>query len=168
MLLISDTNILIDMSVAGLLEAMFSLPESFAVPDVLFAEELSERHPELLSLGLKTLALDGAGVMEAYMVKAGCAGRAAPSLNDVFALILARQVGGVLLTGDRRLRELAETRYSDIEVRGTLWIVQRLNAHGVLEVTAAREVYWQMRQSGSRLPWGDVNRQLEEWGLDPL
>jgi hypothetical protein len=168
MLLISDANILIDMSVAGLLEAMFSLPESFAVPDVLFAEELSERHPELLSFGLKTLVLDGAGVREAYMVKTSCTGRTAPSLNDVFALMLAKQVGGVLLTGDRRLRELAETRYSDIEVRGTLWIMQRLQEQGLLEAAAAREAYWRMRQSGSRLPWGEVNRQLEEWDLDPF
>lgn len=168
MLLISDANILIDMSVAGLLEAMFSLPESFAVPNVLFAEELSERHPELLSFGLNTLVLDGAGVKEATTVMASCTGRAAPSLNDVFALMLAKQVGGVLLTGDRRLRELAETRYSDIEVRGTLWLVQRLQEHGLLEPNAARAAYWQMRQSGSRLPWGEVNRQLVEWGLDPL
>ena len=136
MLLISDANILIDLSVAGLLETMFSLPESFAVPDVLFAEELSDRHPELLSFGLNTLALDGAGVMESYAVMASCTGRAAPSLNDVFALMLAKQVGGVLLTGDRRLRELAETRYSDIEVRGTLWIVRRLQEHGLLETAA--------------------------------
>ena len=168
MLLISDANILIDMSVAGLLEAMFSLPESFAVPDVLFAEELSERHPELLSFGLTTLTLDGAGVREATMVMASCTGRAAPSLNDVFALMLAKQVGGVLLTGDRRLRELTETRYSDIKVRGTLWLVQRLQEHGLLETDAARAAYWRMRQSGSRLPWGEVNRQLVEWGLDPL
>jgi hypothetical protein len=168
MLLISDANTLIDMSVAGLLEAMFRLPESFAVPDVLFAEELSERHPELLSFGLATLTLDGAGVREASMVMASCTGRAAPSLNDVFALMLAKQVGGVLLTEDRRLRELAETSYSDIEVRGTLWIMRRLQEHGLLEAAVAREAYWQMRQSGSRLPWGEVNRQLEEWGLAPL
>lgn len=168
MLLISDANILIDMAVAGLLEAMFSLPESFAVPDVLFAEELSERHPELLSFGLNTLVLDGPGVREAYMVKTSCTGRAAPSLNDVFALMLAKQVGGVLLTGDRRLRELAEASYTDVEVRGTLWLVQRLQEHGLLATDAAKAAYRQMRQSGSRLPWGEVNRQLVEWGLDPL
>jgi hypothetical protein len=168
MLLISDANILIDMSVAGLLEPMFSLPEDFAAPDVLFAEELSERHPELLSLGLATLTLEGAGVMEAYQVRAGCTGRSAPSLNDLFALMLARQVGGVLLTGDRRLRELAETRYSEIEVRGTLWIVHRLREQGLLETVAARDAYRQMKESGSRLPWDEVSRQLVDWGLEPL
>ncbi|HPE78553.1 MAG TPA: DUF3368 domain-containing protein [Gammaproteobacteria bacterium] len=168
MLLISDTNILIDMSVAGLLESMFGLPERFAVPDVLFVEELGERHPELLTLGLVTLSLDGEGVMEAYRVRADCTGRAAPSLNDLFALMLARQVGGILLTGDRRLRELTESRYSEVGVRGTLWIVRRLMEHGLLEASAAREAYRRMKQSGSRLPWGEVNRQLVEWGVNPF
>ena len=41
-LLISDANILIDMEVGGLTAAMFRLDGyRFAVPDVLFAEELA-------------------------------------------------------------------------------------------------------------------------------
>lgn len=51
MLLISDANILIDLIVGGLIEQMFGLPEEFAVPDVLFAEALSERHPSVTRFG---------------------------------------------------------------------------------------------------------------------
>ena len=46
-LVVSDANILIDMEEGGLIEAMFKLPETFAVPNVLFMEELVEHHPEL-------------------------------------------------------------------------------------------------------------------------
>ncbi|OYV74680.1 MAG: hypothetical protein B7Z66_15620 [Chromatiales bacterium 21-64-14] len=56
-LLISDANILIDMNVAGLLEATFTLEFDFAVPDVLFEEELHDQHPDLPGLGLKILEL---------------------------------------------------------------------------------------------------------------
>ena len=39
-LLISDANIFIDFEEAGLLEALFRLPETIGVPDLLFEDEL--------------------------------------------------------------------------------------------------------------------------------
>lgn len=91
MLLISDANILIDMADGGLLQAMFRLEETFAVPDVLFEEELETRHPELPELGLISMTLQGEGVVEAYRLKSQSTGRSAPSQNDLFALMLAKQ-----------------------------------------------------------------------------
>jgi hypothetical protein len=44
LLLISDANILIDMEVSGLLAPMFSMEYRFAVPDVLYVEELERQH----------------------------------------------------------------------------------------------------------------------------
>jgi hypothetical protein len=62
MLLISDSNIIIDMAAGGLLEAMFGLDDEFAVPDVLFAEELEPTYPQLRRLGLKIYELSGKSV----------------------------------------------------------------------------------------------------------
>lgn len=53
MLLISDASVLIDVELAGLSQAMFQLVHEFAVPDVLFAEELRDQHEALLALGLQ-------------------------------------------------------------------------------------------------------------------
>jgi len=50
-LLISDANILIDVMAGGILEKIFSLDYEFAVPDVLFHEELREQHPDLPDMG---------------------------------------------------------------------------------------------------------------------
>lgn len=52
LLLVSDACILIDIEQGKLTDAMFSLPYQFAVPDILYAEELAERHQHLLQLGL--------------------------------------------------------------------------------------------------------------------
>ena len=52
LLLISDTSILIDIECGQLTGAMFSLDYQFAVPDILFAEELAEKHGALLKFGL--------------------------------------------------------------------------------------------------------------------
>jgi hypothetical protein len=51
-LLISDANVLFDMDAGGLLPKMFALDYTFAVPDILFEEELHAQHPELPKLGL--------------------------------------------------------------------------------------------------------------------
>ena len=51
-LLISDANIFIDFEDGGLLEALFRLPESVGVPDLLFEDELRDQHAHLVDQGL--------------------------------------------------------------------------------------------------------------------
>ncbi len=47
-LLISDANIIIDIIAGELVETMFALEYEFGIPDILYAEELEEQHPEIL------------------------------------------------------------------------------------------------------------------------
>ena len=68
-LLISDSNIFIDMESGGLLKHMFRLPEEFAVPDVLYIEELSERHSNLPGYGLRVLGMDEQVITEAVRLR---------------------------------------------------------------------------------------------------
>ncbi len=63
-LLISDANILIDMDVGGILDAMFALEYTFATPDMLYQEELSELHPHLLDMGLEVMELSETTVQQ--------------------------------------------------------------------------------------------------------
>lgn len=160
-LLISDANILIDMVEGGLLKGMFRLQQTFAVPDVLYDEELSSRHPELPSLGLVCMTLQGEGVIEAYRLNSLSTSRTAPSQNDLFALMLARQEGCPLLTGDKRLRILAKREYKDIEIRGTLWLVEQMVVEGIITVAEASTAYQKMKNGGCRLPWSEAERGLK-------
>ena len=59
-LLISDTNIFIDFEDGGLLQALFRLPESVGVPDLLFDDELRDEHAHLLDHGLVLVELSAA------------------------------------------------------------------------------------------------------------
>jgi hypothetical protein len=52
LLVISDACVLIDIECGELTSVMFSLSYQFAVPDILFAEELENRHGHLLQFGL--------------------------------------------------------------------------------------------------------------------
>lgn len=155
MLLISDANILIDMDVGGLLEAMFRLEEGFAVPDVLYMEELEAQHGELPGLGLKVLPLADEGVIAAIALQDVYHG---PSINDLFALQLAKQENCPLVTGDGDLREAATAE--GVELRGTLWLVEAMVERKIISVDKASAAYDEMKRSGRRLPWVEVDKQI--------
>lgn len=52
LLLISDANILIDMEAGELMETFFSLPLQFAMPDIIYMEEVEPGSPGLEAQGL--------------------------------------------------------------------------------------------------------------------
>jgi len=83
------------------------------------------------------------------------------SIADLSVLVLARQTGAVLLSGDGPLRTVA--RREGVEVHGILWVLDRLVAGGVLSGRRAAEVIGVMRQNGSRLPEEECERRIRAW-----
>lgn len=66
MILVSDTSVLIDLDRGGLLEAVFELPDEFAVPDVLYDREMQgEWGEQLRQLGLRVEEVSETGVANA-------------------------------------------------------------------------------------------------------
>lgn len=157
-LIVTDANIIIDLAAGDLLDTMFRLPRvEFHVPDVLY-EELAERHGSLPRLGLKIASQPAEAVAEVEQLRQRY--RRA-SVNDLFALVLARRLGCALLSGDRALREAAELER--IEVRGTLWLIEALLQARLLTIDRAEAAYEAMRRDGSRLPWDEVRAQVGRW-----
>jgi predicted nucleic acid-binding protein len=159
-LLISDANILIDMEVGGLVERLFRLEYRFAVPDVLFHDELASRHGYLPGLGLLLLELTPKGVQYAVELIQ----RYRPlrtSRYDLLAAALAKQEACPLLTGDTDLRRVCDEQ--GIEVHGTIWLMEELHAAGIVDAAEAGVAYQQMREHGSRLPWNEVRAQLKRF-----
>jgi predicted nucleic acid-binding protein len=156
-LLISDANILIDLEDGELIAEMFNLPFDFQVPDMLFSDELEADHGYLLEYGLQLgeLTPESMTEVEALVIK-----YKQPSRYDCFALVLAKQQGCPLLTGDQNLRKAAEQE--DVEVKGTLWIVEAMIMHQVITVQAARLAYQRMKQKERRLPWAIAENRLSE------
>jgi predicted nucleic acid-binding protein len=157
-LLISDANILMDLDCGGVLDRIFRLEHKFAVLDVLFEEELSTDYGNLRALGLQILPLSDAGVKDGQKLIRDHGKRGA-SRNDLLALALARQEACPLLTGDRRLREVCQELGHS--VRGTLSIMQELYESALLSCEEAATAYAAMKVQGRRLPWPDVQAQLD-------
>lgn len=154
---ISDANILIDVEVGGLQAPMFSLGYQFAVPDVLYWEELAEHHAHWLGLGLQVHSLSAEGVARVQVLSQKYP---RPSRNDLFALALAEQTPCPLLTGDAALRSAAEAER--IEVKGTVWLVAEMLGKKCITPTVARAAFDRMREGGRRLPWDVVEKLLKE------
>lgn len=155
LLIISDACVLIDMECGELTNAMFSLSCQFAVPDILFAEELEQRHAHLSQLGLRCKTMSGDLVAEAYSLHQKYV---RPSVNDMLALILAKHEDCPLLTGDKALRDAAKDL--NVEVHGTIWLVKQILEDKKITVEVARVAFQRMRDSGSRLPWSEVEKLL--------
>ncbi len=133
-LLVSDTSVLIDLERGHLLQTTFKLPTPLAVPDVLYERELRATSGELLvTLGLRVLSLDAAGVQLAQTYL-GQARRL--SVPDAFALALAKSGGHVLVCGDRALRGLAVQE--SVECHGLFWILDQIVTAGLMPAKRVR------------------------------
>ncbi|MES2300136.1 MAG: PIN domain-containing protein [Pseudomonadota bacterium] len=157
LLLISDANILMDVEVGDLVAPMFSLGYQFAVPDVLYYEELEEQHAHLLEMGLQVRLLAGSGIQR---VEDLAQTYHRPGRNDLFALALAEVERCPLLTGDAALRQAAEAER--IEVRGTIWLISEMLRQERITVVVARAALHKMRANGRRLPWDAAERMIGE------
>lgn len=156
-LIVTDANIFIDMAAGELLESMFALDIEFAVPDILYLEELEENYSRLPGLGLQVLSMPGEAIGDAEVLRMRYP---KPSQNDLFALALARSLGCSLLTGDGDLRMASESE--EVEVHGTLWLVKRITEELNLDIESVERAYRLMQEDGSRLPWREVSKQLRQ------
>jgi predicted nucleic acid-binding protein len=157
LLLISDANVLIDVEVGDLVASMFSLSYQFAVPDVLYYEEMEDQHQHLLGMGLQTRTLSSKSVER---VQTLAQTYARPSRNDLFALALAEFEKCPLLTGDAALRQAAQTE--QVDVKGTIWLIGEMVQQNRITVNVARAALQKMRRNGRRLPWDAAEKMLAE------
>ena len=156
--LISDANIFIDLIEGGLLEELFQLEQTIKTSDILFYEELEQNHADLLVKGLILVELveDSMIYFESLLQKAE-----GPSTNDCFAMVTAWQEKCPLLTGDRALKELAESE--KVEVKGTVWVVFEMLNQNVISLEHARTAFTKMKISKRRLPWRTIEKMLLEY-----
>lgn len=153
-IIVSDANIFIDIYVADLLAAMFRLPDTFVVPDILYREELQDHYPELPALGLRIEKLESAVIEETIRLRTTYP---EPSTNDLMALALAKVRKWMLLTGDDRLRDAGIAE--GVDLHGTLWLMEAMHEEGIVNDQRLVEGYDAMLARGRRLPWDLVARQ---------
>lgn len=155
-LLVSDSNIFIDLEYCQLTHKLFELPYHFCTPDLLFEFELKAQHAHLLESGLRTLTLSSQFVSD---IKKLSKKYIKTSTYNLMSLLLAKQEECPLLTGDEALRD--EASKEDIIVKGTIWILEQMVFHKILSKNEVLSALDTMKNSGRRLPFKKAKKLLE-------
>jgi hypothetical protein len=160
---VSDTSVLIDLERGHLLEPVFRLPFSFAVPDLLYNRELAAYNgPQLLALGLRVETLTHDEVTTATVTL-----RAEPKLStpDAFAYALAHHRAWPLLTGDGALRTLASNQ--SLDYHGVLWLLDQLHEKAIVRATVLHTGLKAISgHPRCRLPSAEISARLRRWSGD--
>jgi predicted nucleic acid-binding protein len=72
--------------------------------------------------------------------------------GEVEAVVQASECGATVIVDDLWGRELAAR--DDLEVHGTVWVLQRFHELGLLTSGALRDSFVALRHGGIWLPWG--------------
>lgn len=155
---VTDTNVWIDLYVGGILEKTFELPFRFIAPDVVINELKRPEGHYLILLGLQSYELTGQQVLGVYEIAQK---HRNPSRVDLFALVLAKDLKAILLTGDRHLRKAAEVE--KVEVHGTLWLMDQLVKNRIIKPLEAINALNTICTNNGRLPRGECEKRIKYW-----
>jgi predicted nucleic acid-binding protein len=158
--LVTDTNIWIDLENGKILADVFSLPYQFFTTDFAVEEFIKPRWETLQDLGLQTHGLEPEFMLELVRLREI---HHQLSTIDLAALLLARALDACLVTGDQRLNELA--RAQGLLVHGVLWILDEMVIRHVLTTTQATIALQEMLDHGARLPDVECQKRFKRWSI---
>lgn len=158
--LVLDTCVLRDLHCAHVLGLIFRLGYEVLTTDLIEKRrELEPVKPHMLKgLGLKIEELPGSLVAEIPVLRSRHVG---PSVEDLSALLLARQLGCPVVTRDGPLERACHAE--QVAVRDTLWLLRKMvvaqilsegDAAGALEIINTKRV---------RPPNPDWTTQIRRW-----
>ena len=158
LVLITDTNVWIDLDHGELLELIFHLPYQICAADFARTEIRSIDVAALERLGLVFQGLDKILVAELLSLRLR---KTAIAIADLEAFLLAREQGAVLVTGDRNLARLAVDE--GVEVHGLLWLMDEMVQLGILHPHRAATSLLTIIDLGARLPTDEFDRRIRSW-----
>jgi len=156
--LVTDTNIWIDLENGGILAEVFQLPYQFLISDFAILELIRPRWETLEVLGLRTYELPAEQVLELFQLRQAYRNL---SMIDLAAFLLAKILDATLVTGDWRLSELANA--SGLSVHGALWILDEMVHFKALTLGHAASALKRMLNLGARLPAEECRNRLTKW-----
>ncbi len=161
-LCVADASILFDLRNGGALRTLAALPYRFIVPDVVFAELDAPLRGMVQDLGFEIGELGAQAVGEIFALRPE---HPRLSVADLFALFVALDRQAMLLTGDARLRKLAEIR--GLVVHGTLWALDELYTQHALNALGALAAMEKILALGGRLPPSECQKRRLLWKGPP-
>ena len=163
-IVISDTNIFIDLVDANLIDEFFKLPfeihtTTFILKELLKADDRESVQKHVDAGDLHSFSFEGKDFMDLLTMYNNAGSNL--SVNDCSVWLLASKKEGALLTGDRNLRNKA--KQSGIEVHGLFYVLDKLVECGIISTTKAHAALVVLKANNNRLPRTEIEKRLEMW-----
>ncbi len=165
-ILISDTNILIDLSDANLLESCKLMDISFQTVDFVINEITNKTQlssiTQLIKTGfLKVNSFSQQEMLKLYNYYTEIVDTSNLSLTDCAVLLCAKTSKNRLLTGDKALRNKAIQE--GIDVSGILYLTDMMVSQNIVEKTMMADCLENLLKINRRLPKSLIRERIESY-----
>lgn len=167
-LIVSDTNIFIDLINGNLLEEFFNLPYKISTNILVLNEITDKKEFETLSPYIKENKLDvheidAAEMSSIFDLKNASTTSRNLSLQDCSVWLYAKNTNARLLTGDSRLRKAAEK--DGVKVSGILYVLDSIEHHNAATAKKLSNALKQImiKNKQSRLPVDECVKRINKW-----
>lgn len=128
MVVLTDTNIVIDLAFVGLLEEFFLRFDDVYMEESVYSSEIVQ--PKKFSKDLVSLGLNLTTITAEELIVAQYARQETRPLSfqDGASFAICKSRGWTLLTGDKALRE--HSKKNEVEVHGLVWVMKMCQDRG--------------------------------------
>ena len=161
-LIISDTNIFIDLISINVLDKLFLLPcdictTDFVINEIRWPNQRAEIDKHIITKELEEVSF---GFNELVKISELHSNNSI-SMTDCSVWYLAKETGGRLLTGDGKLKRAAEG--DNVKVSGILYIFDNLVEYNIVDKASAAVLLKQLMAINSRLPKAECEKRIDAW-----
>ena len=159
---VQDANILIDLIKTGLFDHCLALPFSFTTTNIIMDELIEEQaaviEPHINSGKFSVIKITAEELGEIMLLSEE---NTSLSEQDWSAYYYAQKKSSLLLTGDKRLRTIAESK--GIIVCGILWVFDRLVENAILSEEEACTNLKILKNINKRIPQTEYEKRIKNW-----
>lgn len=166
---VKDANVFIDLEAMGLLDLWFQLGITTLTSSFVVMELEDGGHENALAYiragQVIEAEISGEEMAGAFAEFQAAVGESGLSETDLSVIYLAIRESAMVLSGDRLVRITSQARH--VEIHGTLWIIDKLVAEGLLNSSlAADRLEALIRRTGSEqrfLPKAECESRIGRW-----
>jgi predicted nucleic acid-binding protein len=162
-LIITDTNIFFDIISIGALPEFFSLDYEicttvFVIEEIKRSDQREAIEVFIRAKEINVIDFTAEEIGEIYGFKTS---RTFQGITDKSVLWKSLQLNCPLLTGDKKLRKEAEEQ--SVEVHGSIWIIMRLVADGLIEKEKGIQLLELLKDVNSSLPFDEIDKLVRAY-----
>lgn len=163
-LVVSDTNILIDLVRLGQIDLLFGIGWEVTTTDLIIEEleDASQKEliePYIKSGTLKIKSFSSSETLELMNYFLSVSSISNLSIQDCSVLKYSKETNAILLSGDKKLRTKAEEE--SITVKGIIYIFDKAVEKGILQEECAADIFDRLLVLNNRLPKKEIQQRID-------